>query len=159
MAAEEDNFEIDEYGDGEHRQGHDDYYDDDEHTFTIDEPEPPPSEPKHVSASNSKHPERTATPSNATSRSPVPRGPRESSTSTQLQGVKRKESPNDRPADTGATTALLVTELHWWITEDDLRGWVNQAGAEDDLKEITFNEHKVNGKSKGLVTKTVLRWI
>jgi hypothetical protein len=146
MTAEEDNLEIDEYGDGGVK-GDDDYYEDDEHTFTIDEPEPP-SESQHDTTQNSK-PERTATPSNATSRSPAPRGPREGSTSTQSQGVKRKESPNDRPADSGATTALLVTELHWWITEDDLRGWVNQAGAEDDLKEVTFNEHKVNGKSKG----------
>ncbi|CAG8973300.1 hypothetical protein HYALB_00000062 [Hymenoscyphus albidus] len=67
----------------------------------------------------------------------------------QQQGVKRKEGSDDRPIDPGATTALLISELHWWNTDDDVRGWVNQAQVEDELKEITFSEHKVNGKSKG----------
>ncbi|RDL36068.1 putative rrm-containing protein [Venustampulla echinocandica] len=67
----------------------------------------------------------------------------------QQQGVKRKEGSDDRPIDPGATTALLISELHWWNTDDDIRGWVNQARVEDELKDITFSEHKVNGKSKG----------
>lgn len=67
----------------------------------------------------------------------------------QQQGVKRKEGSDDRPIDPGATTALLISELHWWNTDDDIRGWVNQAQVEDELKDITFSEHKVNGKSKG----------
>lgn len=69
----------------------------------------------------------------------------------QQQGVKRKEGSDDRPIDPGATTALLISELHWWNTDDDVRGWVNQAQVEDELKDITFSEHKVNGKSKGYV--------
>lgn len=69
----------------------------------------------------------------------------------QQQGVKRKEGSDDRPIDPGATTALMISELHWWNTDDDVRGWVNQAQVEDELKEITFSEHKVNGKSKGFV--------
>jgi hypothetical protein len=67
----------------------------------------------------------------------------------QQQGVKRKEGSDDRPIDPGATTALLISDLHWWNTDDDVRGWVNQAQCEDELKDITFSEHKVNGKSKG----------
>lgn len=67
----------------------------------------------------------------------------------QQQGVKRKGGSDDRPIDPGATTALLISELHWWNTDDDVRGWVNQAQVEDELKDITFSEHKVNGKSKG----------
>lgn len=67
----------------------------------------------------------------------------------QQQGVKRKEGSDDRPIDPGATTALLISELHWWNTDDDIRGWVNQAQVEDELRDITFSEHKVNGKSKG----------
>ena len=69
----------------------------------------------------------------------------------QKQGVKRKEGAGDdeRLVDAGATTALVIAELHWWTTEDDLRGWVNQSECEDELKSITFHEHKVNGKSKG----------
>ncbi len=67
----------------------------------------------------------------------------------QQQGTKRKEGSDERPIDPGATTAILVSDLHWWNTDDDVRGWVNQANCEDELKEITFSEHKVNGKSKG----------
>lgn len=67
----------------------------------------------------------------------------------QQQGVKRKEGPDSRPVDNGATSALFISDLHWWTTDDDIRGWVNQSECEDELKDITFNEHKVNGKSKG----------
>lgn len=65
------------------------------------------------------------------------------------QGVKRKEGSDDRPVDPGATSALMISELNWWNTDDDIRGWVRQAGCEGELKDITFSEHKVNGKSKG----------
>ncbi|TIA74487.1 hypothetical protein D6C83_00492 [Aureobasidium pullulans] len=65
------------------------------------------------------------------------------------QGTKRKEGEDTREVDPGATSALRLGELQWWISEDDIRGWTNQCGCEDELKEVTFNEHKVNGKSKG----------
>ena len=67
------------------------------------------------------------------------------------QGVKRKEGPDDRPIDPGATNCLLLSELSWWTTDDDIRSWVRQASCEAQLKDITFSEHKVNGKSKGYV--------
>ena len=67
----------------------------------------------------------------------------------QQQGIKRKEGSDERPIDPGATTAILISDMHWWNTDDDIRGWVNQAHCEDELKDITFSEHKVNGKSKG----------
>lgn len=65
------------------------------------------------------------------------------------QGVKRKEGSDERPVDPGATTALMMSELNWWNTDDDVRGWVRQAGCEHELKDVSFSEHKVNGKSKG----------
>ncbi|KAI1334698.1 hypothetical protein F5Y15DRAFT_283886 [Xylariaceae sp. FL0016] len=65
------------------------------------------------------------------------------------QGVKRKGDSDDRPIDPGATNCLLISELNWWITDDDIREWVRQADCESELKDITFSEHKVNGKSKG----------
>ncbi|PVI06625.1 hypothetical protein DM02DRAFT_638660 [Periconia macrospinosa] len=70
----------------------------------------------------------------------------------QQQGTKRKQGEDDdRPMDPGATAALMINDLNWWISEEDVRGWANQSGCEDELNEITFNEHKVNGKSKGQV--------
>lgn len=65
------------------------------------------------------------------------------------QGVKRKEGSDDRLVDPGATSALMISDLNWWNTDDDIRGWIRQANCEGELKEITFSEHKVNGKSKG----------
>lgn len=69
----------------------------------------------------------------------------------QTQGLKRKDGSDDRFVDHGATTALFISELHWWVTDDDVRGWANQSQCEDELEDITFSEHKVNGKSKGWV--------
>lgn len=70
---------------------------------------------------------------------------------TPNQSLKRKEVSDDRPIDPGATSALLCSELQWWTTDDDIRGWIRRASCEEELKDITFSEHKVNGKSKGYV--------
>lgn len=70
----------------------------------------------------------------------------------QTQGLKRKDGTDDRIVDPGATTALFISELHWWVTDDDVRGWANQSQCEDELEDITFSEHKVNGKSKGYIS-------
>lgn len=72
------------------------------------------------------------------------------------QGVKRKEGSDERPVDPGATTAIMISDLSWWNTDDDIRGWVRRANCEDELKDITFSEHKVNGKSKGCVAVSLL---
>ncbi|KAH8710179.1 hypothetical protein GQ44DRAFT_436576 [Phaeosphaeriaceae sp. PMI808] len=70
----------------------------------------------------------------------------------QKQGTKRKQGEDDdRPTDPGATAALMINDVNWWVSEEDIRGWANQSGCEDELIEVTFNEHKVNGKSKGQV--------
>lgn len=79
--------------------------------------------------------------------------PRSSATpsASHHQGTKRKEGSDDRPIDPGATSALLLSDLQWWTTDDDIRSWIRRASCEDELKDITFSEHKVNGKSKGYV--------
>jgi hypothetical protein len=45
----------------------------------------------------------------------------------------------------------MLSDLNWWVTDDDIRGWLRFSEAEEGLKDITFSEHKVNGKSKGFV--------
>lgn len=69
------------------------------------------------------------------------------------QGVKRKSGSenDDRPVDPGATAALMLSDLNWWTTDDGIRAYAREAGCEDELKDVTFSEHKVNGKSKGYV--------
>lgn len=153
MATDEDNLDFDVYDtvedDGTTNDNEADYYDDDEHTFTIDEPEAEPAPPSN---SNNGSIKQDSTP---IASDPQPKaserkaGSTDDSITAQSRGVKRKDSSYSRTVESGATTALLLSDLHWWITEDDIRGWVNKAGAEDDLSDVTFNEHKVNGKSKG----------
>lgn len=70
------------------------------------------------------------------------------------QGTKRKSEEDHSAVDVQATTAIMISDLNWWITDDDVRGWLKQADCEDDVKDLTFSEHKVNGKSKGYVQST-----
>jgi hypothetical protein len=159
MASDEDNFDIDIYGDGEIDMGNDgnmDYkQEDEEASFAVD------AEHVHLAeetAETKADPEQKPTPAHAPpsqvkTEEAQPNGGEaaDKPTPAPTQGVKRKETSDERPVDHGATNALMISDLHWWITEDDIRGWVNEAGAEDELREITFSEHKVNGKSKGSV--------
>ena len=174
MATEEDNFDIDIYGDGEgegegggdiSNDANMDYKDEDEEvdfglgqddSTPVDEPvvkhDPDsvpevPTKPQQQSIKTeaTSHNQIKTEDTDASKSHPVPAKP----TSTPQQGTKRKETSDDRPIDAGATNALMISDLHWWTTEDDIRGWANDADTEDELKEITFSEHKVNGKSKG----------
>src|SRR6201996_7911019 len=160
-SADEDNFDIDIYGDGEGDMGNDgtmDYkLDEEELQFNVDaeeddglptkerQIEPEPNEEQPASSTITPQPQIKAEADQPSKPNPAPSNP------APQQGVKRKETSDERPIDHGATNALMISELHWWTTEDDIRGWTNEAGAEDELRDLTFSEHKVNGKSKGLV--------
>ena len=165
MASEEDNFDIDVYGDGVEEFAQEDLQNpetdvavpqlDGNHEDLPSLPQRPKSEAPETKDQISATTERTASPSNAAqkitstdnSTTELVQLPKQA---PQMQGLKRKEGEEDnRNVDPNATTALYVSDLHWWITDDDIRGWANQSRCEDELEDITFNEHKVNGKSKG----------
>lgn len=50
-----------------------------------------------------------------------------------------------------ATQSILIEHLNWWTNEEDVRNWAVESGQDNYLKVIIFDEHKVNGKSKGYV--------
>jgi hypothetical protein len=154
--AEEDNFDIDIYGDETGQEG----FNGEQATdgaYAYDNNQEPDA--SHGAESSYDYPngqESNATKSD-TINSSMTTDDAASSTTIQAsseppppQGVKRK-GMDDRPVDSNSTNAVQITELHWWVTEDDLRGWCAKAGCEDEVRDITFNEHKVNGKSKGWV--------
>ncbi|KAI7867676.1 hypothetical protein BDF14DRAFT_1800659 [Spinellus fusiger] len=67
----------------------------------------------------------------------------------------KRESPTAlnslRGLVTHPTCGMYIGELAWYTTDRDIKTPLIQGGFSADLKELTFFEHKVNGKSKGIV--------
>lgn len=156
MANEEDNFDIDIYGDGdgEYREEGQlesegpDLLGEEPHNDPVTSTSPGPT----ANGVGTTDLDGDATRMVGIDEDPAPEPLQLPKQAPQTQGLKRKEGADERSLDPGATAALLVSELHWWITDDDIRGWANQSECEDELEDITFSEHKVNGKSKGYVS-------
>ncbi|PYI24761.1 hypothetical protein BO99DRAFT_418333 [Aspergillus violaceofuscus CBS 115571] len=154
MATEDDNFDIDIYGDGgsynANDQGEDIKHEDTELILDASDATQNNSVAQGDGSSDGtlKQESEGAAPSSTASVAHGEAAPQQTHAPAPQQGLKRKEH-DDRPTDPDATPALLISDLYWWTTDDDIRGWVAQAGSEDELKDVTFSEHKVNGKSKG----------
>ncbi|KAI9244565.1 hypothetical protein BDA99DRAFT_448378, partial [Phascolomyces articulosus] len=48
------------------------------------------------------------------------------------------------------TTGLYLGELAWYVNDEDVKAPLVEGGIVDELKDLTFYEHKVNGKSRGI---------
>jgi hypothetical protein len=133
--AGDDDFDIDVYaqddGNGNDQQEHHDDGHHDEHDYQHDDAK------DHVEDGHGDYKDHDG------------HGDANGDSSRPPQGVKRKSEEDDRPVDQNATSAVMISELNWWTTDDDIRGWLRQADCEGDVKDVTFSEHKVNGKSKG----------
>ncbi|KAL8693295.1 MAG: hypothetical protein Q9218_001855 [Villophora microphyllina] len=168
MAAEEDNFDIDIYGDGgeDYQQDNTGHLSAENHPESVSHvPEGTYSGNNHLNAtqlntSGFDGQQDSNSTNGHTQHSDVAQKIASTDDSThdplhlprqapQIQGLKRKEGEQDQYSDPAATTALFISDLHWWVTDDDIRGWANQNQCEDELEDVTFSEHKVNGKSKG----------
>lgn len=146
--ADEDNFDIDIYGDGEgmDEDSKEFYKKENERIVALKEAE---ESEQQIVTHDQEAPSSGSTPAESGRNQETLSKTSTVVSSNPRHGVKRKGDSDERRIDVGATNALMISDLHWWTTEDDVRGWANEAGAEDELKDMTFSEHKVNGKSKG----------
>ncbi|ORY95340.1 hypothetical protein BCR43DRAFT_505862 [Syncephalastrum racemosum] len=143
-------------------------------------PEPPREEKRPAASNHEKRDEssqqqqrstRQTTPSDhlrqAASQSPsssssstqrIPSSVQAYNTGTRATHVEaspsRRELPQSMASLRGVVNhpmhAFYVGEFPWYVTDEDVKEPIKKAGLEKELKELSFSEHKVNGKSRGI---------
>jgi len=149
--ADEDNFDIDIYGD----EAGNDYQQDGTTTVSASasaandkKPEPPKQEPVPSTTTTTTTTTATA-PSAPTSSISSTNPPSSIPAKPAQQSLKRKEPSDDRQSDPNASSSLILSDLNWWVSEDLIRSWALATECEKDIVEITFHEYKANGRSNG----------
>ncbi|KAI9293692.1 hypothetical protein K502DRAFT_350754 [Neoconidiobolus thromboides FSU 785] len=119
-------------------------------TSTLDQPlstHASYNDKKEMNVSNDR---KHSYPSN-TSQNDYNRDQNRSYNSNQSHSQHHNESPQNHTFVRGSVSAALhLGNLHWWITEDDIRKIVSAIVDERSLVNLTFQELRVNGKSRGL---------
>ncbi|KAJ5124187.1 uncharacterized protein N7515_008012 [Penicillium bovifimosum] len=157
MATDEDNFDIDIYGDGTYNANEPADFKHEDAELLLDASDVPQTNAAGATnANNQSDNVKEEKPAPADNQPAATDGAQEAPQQQPnglpavQQGTKRKEPEGvQSERDANATSALMITDLNWWNNEEDIRAWTNHAGVETELKEVTFSEHKVNGKSKG----------
>jgi hypothetical protein len=163
MSGEDDNFDIDIYGDEEEQQqpqqqqaeGDDfdyNYEDTQEQTGHAEQNGQSNGHPLANGGDGTNDQHASHQPASNTPQQSLKRKAPDDESEDQSQQRPASQTPvaaDGRPVDPGALPSLKLSELHWWTTEEDVRAFCAAANTEHELKELAFGEHKINGKSRG----------
>ncbi|KAI8920897.1 hypothetical protein DFJ77DRAFT_447763 [Powellomyces hirtus] len=129
-----------------------DYGDDDLPSAGVDESTEANS--KNDAVADAPVKDGSAVPGIQSTKSSATPGVQEARLSTQQPATPQSGAPqnwNVSGIDAGGSRALLVEDLTWWTSDEDIKLALTEAGVADQLvaNELSFSEHRVNGKSKG----------